>query len=183
MKHWLRVYLLFLLLVLVAFCLWMEGRYTYTVHEFVDISDKKILKEMPDIAITPRDEELEAYVLALPEIQTLLDQVRADTNSQTPTAKLPLDNARALSDGYLPEGWELLRVDVMKAVVYVDCENSDGRRLLYSFFTEEGQTMNKVITVSKNGEVKTGYQNVGGEIEKIVSRRQWFAWVDMAFDN
>ena len=171
-----------ILVLLVAFELNMERRYSISTLETADVADEEILAEMPEIAVSEEDHALEAYVLALPQVQEMLVRTsEADGDSALKSEPLPLTDAAPLLADWTQPGWSLSELATIGSMVYATFTEDNGQsRCIYTFSPDGKTPMNKTIGVSPDGDswhTTALYENRGGELTKYVSRHQWFAWI------
>ena len=174
-----------ILVLLAAFELTMEQRYSIDSIDSVeptDTTDEEILAEMPEIAISEEDHALEAYVLALPQVQEMLARTSVqDGNSALKSETLPLTDAAPLLSDWTQSGWSLSELATICSMVYVTFTEDNGQtRCIYTFSPDGKTPMNKTVGVSPDGHswhTTFLYENRGGELTKYASRHQWFAWL------
>ena len=179
MKKRIWIPILVILLLLAAFELTMEQRYSIETIVPADVSDEEILSEMPEISITEEDRALEAYVLALPQVQEML--VRADGDSTKREAMGQAEIQPILADWTQP-GWSASELLVWNGVVYVAFQEDNGETMyIYTFYPNSEMPMAKTIGLYQadgdQRDCKVLYSNHDGQLTKEVSKHQWFAWI------
>lgn len=181
MKKRIWIPIAIVVLLLVAFELTMEHRYSVDAIVPVDMTDEEILAEMPDIAITEEDHALEAYVLALPQVQEML--VRAGGDSEEAETMTQAEVQPVLA-GWTQSGWSATELCAFQGVVYVSFREDSGETMcIYTFFPDQTSPMHKTIGVYAGGDAASesnfsaAYENRGGTLSKLVPKHQWFAWI------
>ena len=167
-----------LVLLLAAGELILEHRFSENVLAPTEQIAEEILAERPDIAISETDLALEAYVLALPQVQEML--VRAGSASGRSETLDPADAAPLLADWTEP-GWSCTECSVTNGSVFVNFqENSGETAYRYSFFPGGDTSMHKTIVLYEDGgrTCTAVYENRGGELKKYVPRHLWFSWIE-----
>ena len=96
MKKKIILSVLIIALLLTGFCLYMDTHYVVTVLEDVEMTEDEILKEMPEIAMTEADLALKEYVMALPEVKTILAQGESAGSEDFEGYAFPMEEAAAL---------------------------------------------------------------------------------------
>ena len=179
-RIWIHIVVLVLL---VAFELTMEQRYSINSVEPAETTDEEILAEMPTIAISEEDHALEAYVLALPQVQEMVARTSVQDGDSTPKSEtLPLTDAAPLLADWTESGWSLSELATIGSIVYVTFVEDHGQsRWIYSFCPDGKTPMTKTIGISPDGDpwnTTAVFENRGGELTKYISRHQWFAWIE-----
>lgn len=174
-RIWIPI-LIFLLLA--AFELVMEHRYSTTVVVPDNVADEEILAEMPEIAVLEEDHALEAYVLALPQVQEMLVRTGDDAADVETIAQADLV---PMLSGWTQADWSASELCVTMGKVYVTFREDSGEsQCLYTFFPNGESPMTKTIGLSPDGDTRNCtvlYENRGGELAKYVARHQWFSWI------
>ena len=169
-----------ILLVLLVFCLVMEVRFHGTIITDAKMTEDEILKEMPSIAVSETDLEMEKYVLSLPEVQALLDEVRANQTDEIPAAELTEAETEILLEEYMPEGYDKAVLSVIQESIYLQMLRGDKETIIYVFFTN-GDTMQKTIALYRNGlsghTCTACYSNDTMGVRKLIPKHQWFGWL------
>lgn len=171
------------LLIAVLFCLYMETHFTMSTMVETGLSEEKILREMPEIAITEQDLALEAYVLSLPQVQERLKRTEADGLNDVKMEPVPLKEAQVLLSDWTEEGWMATEIAVSQGtLVYVSFSKEDGTANIHCAFFADGSIPQKSIgvygrTLFHKDDCKAVYQNVNGEITKMKHKHIWFAWL------
>ncbi|WP_298019330.1 hypothetical protein [uncultured Dysosmobacter sp.] len=136
------------------------------------ISGERILKEMPDIALTDADLALEETLLSAPEV------IEAMKSGES--MSLPDFLTEQLANGYLPENAELFDVSVSLNTVYFDYFETPEKRVMLAFFQDETYGQQKTIGLYKvkgDGVVcKAVYENENGDLKKYTESRHLFAY-------
>lgn len=138
----------------------------------VSISDERILKEMPDIALTDADMALKETLFSTPEVIEALESGES--------MSLPDDLAAQLAEGYLPENAEMFSLGVVfENAVYFDYYETPEKRVILEFFQDDAYGPRKTITLyrdSNDRPLQFLYINDRGELSKVKESRRWFAY-------
>lgn len=169
-----------ILVLLVAFELNMERRYSISTLETADVADEEILAEMPEIAISETDGALSAHVLSSPQVQDLL--ARAGNSRSSEIETLPAADTEALLQDWTTPECNGVELCVIPPHVYVSFyRNSPDSACTYTLFPNQESHIIKTIHVyegtGNSRNCAKVYENRGGELTKYVSRHQWFAWI------
>lgn len=164
-------------LVLAAGWFYMEKTESLTVFVKEDMTKEEILAEMPEIAVTEQDEKLEAYVLALPEVQELLGQPEG--------GNIPYGKEEALLSDFLAEGDWVIGFSVLENMVELTIEQGEEKRISYTFDSTGTQPMRKIIWIFEqrwDGWRNTAaYEAWGDTYVKRTGKHAWFSWVGGLF--
>ena len=173
-----------IVLFLVGFCIYMECKNPTVRMEKSKMTQEKILKECPEIAISEEDLALEKLILDLPEVKNMIEQSSVDKKL------IWVSNAEVvpLLSGWIEDGWSHLELACEQDVVYLLWIKDGEKMLSYDFTVDSSYPMQKRIgTYEKhfNGttSVDVIYENVDGVIVKNVCKRQWFYWVNELLIN
>ncbi|MBQ6948443.1 MAG: hypothetical protein IJN41_02040 [Firmicutes bacterium] len=120
MKKKLLIVFCIVILVIAGFCLYMETHFSMSTVVDVGLSEEKILREMPEIAITENDLAMAEELFAAPEVQ----EAFADLEESGELGR-PVSNADFLLADWTPEGFALMELAV-----------SDPQSLYVSFLKE-----------------------------------------------
>ena len=168
-------------LLLAALELTMEHRFSTKVLVPSDMTDEEILAELPEIAISEDDYALEAYVLALPQVQEMLVRTGGDAGK---TETLTQSEVQPILAGWTQSGWSATELCAFQGVVYVSFREDSGDTLcIYTFFPDQTSPMCKTIgiyedgTHGSDGNCSAIYENRGGSLSKQVAKHQWFSWL------
>ena len=182
MKKKVLVSALAVVLLLIAFCLHMESRYSMEVIEPAALTQEEILEEMPQITISEEELALREYILTQPQIQAMMVRARSKDDSELQVEVLPLDEAGALLEGWIDSGWTIWEVSTSGNQVYVDFWENEEKRVIYTFFADENYSLEKAIGIYQgHGEERdcvAAYVNQNGEFTKYVAKHQWFYWIE-----
>lgn len=176
--------ILVIMLAFVGFCIFMESRYS-TIHMIKsEMTEEKILKEYPEIAITEEDLALEAYILGLPEVQMMIDQSKKEKTA----VWVSNTEAAELLSGWVEDRWTLLELACADDSLNLLWIKDGDRNLSYNFSVDGRYPIQKTIGIYQthfNGStsVDTIYSNINGVIEKNIFKRQWFYWVAELLEN
>lgn len=168
------VFLLSAVLLLAAgYCIYQEVHFTSEAIVPADMNASEILEELPDIALTEHDKALRQALLALPQVRQGLDETRLGAPGAL--YEIPSSSVIGQLAPYLPEEQEQLELYV-----------SMGKRIALSYFcgdvktiieTTEDGSMIKSIAIYEQGDCKALYTNDNGTLQKLISKRIWFAWL------
>lgn len=170
----------FFLLFAAAVC-WlvsMEFHFGTTTIVPLDISSEQILKEMPDIAVTPEEMSM---AKALSQTREMADAFLRAENSENSVYEFPTENARNLLQAYIPQGWNALELTTFPKSVYLGLSKGEEQSVYYAF-DPAGEIHEKTIGVYGkdlfgNRSVKVIYCNQNGQITKSKENRLWFYWL------
>lgn len=175
-----------IIVLLAAFELNMEQRYSLSAVVTSDATAEEILSEMPEIAISETDRALRAHVLSSPQVQDLL--ARAENSSFSEIEVLPAaDTAALLQDWTTPECYDA-ELSVMPPLVYVTFyrDNPDSA-CTYTLFPDRESHITKTIGVyegtGNSRNCVAVYENDDGQLSKIVSKHLWFSWIEFFLEN
>jgi len=184
MKKRLQVVLGIVILALAGYCLYMETHFTMSTLADTGLSEEKILREMPEIAIREQDFDLEAHVLSLSRVQEMLARTKTEDPDDLKTEFIPLEEAASLLSDWVEEGWKVTELAVLRGnSVSVCFSKEDGTKsIYYAFFIEDSIPMQKTIgvygrTLFQDDACKAVYQNLNGEITKMKHKHLWFYWL------
>lgn len=172
MKKILSIAVCALLLAAIGVLAYYETHFTCYESKEVPISDEKILKEMPDIALTDADLALGETILSTPEV---IEAMRSGEIVSLPDAL-----AEQLAEGYLPEDAEMFSFGFLGNAVYFDYFETPEKRVMLAFFKDDAYGPQKTIALySVKGDdqsLRVCYSNDRGELSKIKESRRWFAY-------
>lgn len=175
-QTWLEI---LVVLALVAGWFYMEKTNSLTVFDKEDMTKEEILAEMPEIAVTKKDEALEDYVMGVPEVQELL--------AQPDGGKIHNDELEAFLADFLGQEDALVSLSVAEHQVNVNLyvEKDVKKRIFYTFDGAGEQPMQKTIWKYEqrwDGERTTAiYEVCGDTYEKMTGRHDWFSWIIILF--
>lgn len=159
-------------LLVVGVLAYFETHFTCYEYKEIQISDEKILKEMPDIALTDADLALGETLLSTPEV--------IETMEAGEIVSLPDALAEQLADGYLPEDLELFDISVLENAVYFDYFETPKKRVMLAFFKDDAYGPQKSIALYRDrgddSSLRFVYSNDRGKLSKIKESRRWFAY-------
>lgn len=171
-------------LVLAGYILYMETHFATFTAVDTGLSEEKILREMPEIAIREQDLALETYILSLSQVQERLARTGTDGFGEVKTEPVPLKEAKALLSDWTDEGWQATEIAVSQGTfVYVSFSKEDGTaNVHYAFFADGSYPPQKSIgvygrTLFQDHACKAIYENINGEITKMKHKQVWFAWL------
>lgn len=171
------------ILLLAAFELTMEHRFSAGMFVPANMTESEILSEKPEIAISEEDHALEAYVLALPQVQEMLGRTADSASSTQPkTESLPAMDAATLLQDWAKPGWHVLELCTIGSTVYVSFREDNGESIcIYTFFPDKSSPMDKTIGMDLDAnddwDCTTIYENHNGKLTKYVDKHQWFSWI------
>ncbi|MBR5471141.1 MAG: hypothetical protein IKU81_03360 [Oscillibacter sp.] len=167
------------LLIAVLFCLYMETHFTMSTMVETGLSEKKILREMPEIAITEQDLAMAEELFAAPEVQEAFIAVE-----ESGALGCPVSDAASLLVNWTPEGFDVMEVAVSdhKSLYVSFLKEDEAQSIYYVFFEDGAYSPQKSIgvygrTLFHKDDCKAVYQNVNGEITKMKHKHIWFAWL------
>lgn len=190
-----RYYLLALaaiLLLLAGNCAYMEHHFTTWTMVDSGWSEERILKKMPDIAITEEDLVLRDNVLAIPEVEAALERAIEYKEAMAALGKTPEFSAENGIRWTAKEPETLLPADFLKddrmigelavtnsGIVCLSYVDGGMERVYYTFFTTDGQPIRKTVGIDPGWMMKpqTVYENDNGVITRFVMKRVWFDWL------
>lgn len=172
MKKKLLIVVCVMFLTVIGVLAYFETHFTCYEFKEVSISDEKILKEMPDIALTDADMALGEKLLSLVEM--------LDAFSSGEIMCLPDRVAKSLVEEYLQENAELSAVSVSQNAVYVDYFAAPEKRVMLAFFQSETHGPQKTVGLYKvkgdDAVCREVYENERGDLKKYTESRRWFAY-------
>ncbi len=170
-----------LILVLLVFCLIMEIRYQGTALAVSDLSEEEVLKEMPDIAISHKDLEMEQYILNLPEVQAKLDEVRYNQTDELAFISFTPAETEILLKNYIPEGYEVTELAVFRNAIYFTFIKGEKESVVYAVSPDGESALQKTIGIYKGSSTRRTctacYTNDLLGIRKMVPKHIWFGWL------
>jgi len=178
LKQKLRIAAAVVLLIAAGCCLYMETHFTMSTMVETGLSEEKILREMPDIAITEQDLTMVEELFAAQEVQEAFAALE-----QSGELGRPVSNAEFLLADWIPQGYEILELAVSDhKSLYVSFVKEDEQSIYYTFFADGSYPPQKSIgiygkTLFHENDCKAIYQNLNGEITKLKYRHIWFAWL------
>lgn len=184
MKQKLLIVLAVVLLIAAGYFLYMETHFTMSTMVDTGLSEEKILREMPEIAIGEQDLTLKAYVLSLPQVQERLARTKTNGSDEVRMEPVPLEEVKELLSDWTEEGWQATEIAVSRGLlVYVSFSKEDGTsNIHYAFSADQNHPPQKSIgvygrTLFHENDCKAIYQNLNGEITKLKHKHIWFAWL------
>lgn len=185
LKQKLLAVLLVIGLVIGGYCVYMETHFTFSVSTLVNITDAQILEEMPDIAVSERDEALQQAILAIPGIQDGLRETAGQAFTPVHVRSLAPKNYLDQFDKYLPEDWTKIRDLTVSHWNNITLEIlcSEQKAIIYQFFADGRYPTHKTIGVYRSPlsdtrpELTAIYETSGGVLTKAVDKHLWFAWL------
>ena len=173
-----------IVLVLVGFCIYMECKFSTIKMVKSEMTQEKILKECPEIAITEEDLALEEFILGLPEVQMMIKQSKENGSY----VSVSNEKAFELLAGWIEEGWTMIELGYADNTVYLFWIKDGEKILSYNYSVDGRNSMEKSIGIyqkHQNGTTSfdTLYENINGSIKKIVFKRQWFYWATELLEN
>lgn len=179
MKKKLLIAAAVVLLIAVLFCLYMETHFTMSTMVETGLSEKKILREMPDIAITEQDLAMAEELFAAPAVQEAFLSLE-----ESGELGCPVSNAAFLLSDWTPEGFDVMELAVSdhKSLYVSFLKKDEAQSIYYVFFEDGGYPPQKSIgiygrTLFHKDDCKAIYQNLNGEITKMKHKHIWFAWL------
>jgi len=179
MKKKLLIVFCIVILVLAGFCLYMETHFSMSTVVDVGLSEEKILREMPEIAITEDDLAMAEELFAAPEVQEAFAALE-----ESGELGRPVSNADFLLADWTPEGFAIMELAVSDhQSLYVSFLKEDETQSVYYIFFEDGvYPPQKSIgvygrTLFQDDACKAIYQNSNGEITKMKHKHIWFYWL------
>ena len=172
MKKKLSIAVCVLFFAVIGVMVYYETHFTCYESKEVPISDERILKEMPDIALTDADLALGETILSDPEV---IEAMRSGEIVSLPDAL-----AEQLAEGYLPEDTEMFSFCVLGDALYVDYFETPEKRVMLAFFKEDAYGPQKTIALynvrGDDQSLRICYSNDRGELSKIKESRRWFSY-------
>jgi hypothetical protein len=138
----------------------------------VNISEEKLLREMPKVVLTEADYALGERIFADPEVMAAME-----TDEST---EFTAEKAEELFGDDLPDGAASLGIGVSQDSVscgyYLENEK---QRVIMTFFQDDLRGPYKSVTAyhGLDGTRTTIYQNRSGKIQKIKLQHRWFAYL------
>lgn len=166
------------LLAAAGFFLYMETHFTTSTMVDAGLSEVKILREMPEIAITEQDLAMAEELFAAPAVQEAFFMVE-----ESGVLGHPVSDAASLLANWTPDGYEILELAVSDhKSLYVSFAKEDEQSIYYIFFEDGRYPPQKSIgiygrTLFHKNDCKAIYQNLNGEITKMKHKHIWFAWL------
>jgi len=160
------------ILILIGVEVCMEARYSCQELSQVKISDEKLLREMPDVALTDADAALGERVLSAPRVMEALGTEKG--------VDLAEDEAALLFGNYLPEDAGPGHISIFRNSVICDYLEKENKRVGLTFFQDHEYGPYKTIALYSGGDepqCKVIYENQAGELKKMKVQRRWFAWL------
>lgn len=167
---------IFLIVLLCSF--YMEFRFGTTTVVSQGISPERILKEMPDIAVT--SEEM-SMAKALSQTREMEDAFLQAEISENEIFEFSMADAENLLQTYIPRGWNVLELTVLPKSAYLGFSKGEKRSVYYAF-NPTGEIHEKTIglygrNLFGNRTVKAIFCNQNGQITKLKEKRLWFEWL------
>lgn len=172
MKKKLLIAVCVLFLAAVGVLAYFETHFGVYESKEVSISDERILKEMPDLALTDADMALKEKLFSTPEVIEALE-------SGETIISLPDDLAAQLGEEYLPENAEMFSFGILGSAVYVDYYETPEKRVILEFFQDDAYGPRKTIALYRDSDdrpLQFLYINERGELSKMKETRRWFAY-------
>lgn len=137
----------------------------------VNISEEKILKEMPDIALSETDYAFGEQVLADPEVVSAMEKGESVALSEETVAELFAD--------YLPRDAVSQGISVVQRSVYCSYLQNKEKSVGLIFVQDGEYGPYKTITVYPGigKTVNAVYENKAGKLQKLKLRHRWFAYL------
>lgn len=157
-----------LLLVVIGVLAYFETHFTCYESKEVRISDERILKEMPDIALTDADLALGETILSDPEVMEAMEAGEI--------VSLPDALAERLAKGYLPEDIKLFDCFVWENAVYFEYFETPEKKVMLTYFQDNVYGPYKDIALYRGDDLKAIYGNRDGDLKKYKDVRRWFAY-------
>lgn len=154
-----------LFLAVVGVLAYFETHFTCYELKEVRISDERILKEMPYIALTDADLALGEAILSNPEAMEAGEIV-----------PLPDALAERLAKGCLPEDIELFDCSIGEDAVYFEYFETPEKRVMLTYFQDNVYGPYKDIALYQGDDLKAIYGNRDGDLKKYKDVRRWFAY-------
>ena len=184
MKQKLLIVLAVIFLIAAGYFLYMETHFTMSTMVDTGLSEEKILREMPEIAIGEQDLALGAYILSLSQVQERLVRTKTDGSDEVKMEPVPLEEVNALLSDWTEEGWQVTEIAVSRGLlVYVSFSKEDGTsNIHYAFSADQNHPPQKTIgiygkTLFQEHACKAIYENLNGEITKMKQKQVWFYWL------
>ena len=155
-----------LLLAVIGVLAYFETHFTCYESKEVRISDERILKEMPDIALTDADLALGETILSNQEVMEAMEAGEI--------VSLPDTVAKRLAKGYLPEDIKLFDCFVWENAVYFEYFETPEKKVMLTYFQDNGPY--KDIALYRGDDLKAIYGNRDGDLKKYKDVRRWFAY-------
>jgi hypothetical protein len=168
-----KLFCIFALLVIAAVTVVAYYEIHFDTDEVVtvNISEEKILKEMPDIALTETDYAFGERVLADPAVISAMEKGES--------RDLPEETVAELFADYLPEGAVSQGIAVHQKIVYCGYLQNEKQSVWLTFFQNGEYGPYKTITVYRgNGKTfNVTYENQAGKLQKLKMSHRWFAYL------
>ena len=172
--------LLILVLAICGWILYMETHYADSTLTPVQMTEEEILAELPELAITDADEALQQAVLAMPQVQQVLEKTKPGTGISRSLEISHSAAQKALND-FLPSDYsEIFELSVMDGTtIYLSVLHGPTQRTIWQFY--DG-TISKTIGIyrvhgANTPDLKTIYSNDHNGIQKEVFKPLWFSWL------
>lgn len=181
MKKYLLAVLTLVVLAAAGYCLYMETHFSMTTLEDSGLSEEKILREMPEIALSDRDLAMGGALLAAPEVQEAF--LQADGTGEVRYVVIPAETASGLLSDWTPEGFAIWELGLTsQESLHVSFRKEGEQTVYYTFFADDSCPPQKVIgiygrTLFQEDACKAIYQNLNGEITKLKEQHIWFYWL------
>ena len=179
MKKKLLITAIVLLLIAAGFFLYQETHFTMSTMEDTGFSKEKILREMPEIAITEQDLAMAEELFAAPEVEEAFLSLE-----KSGELGCSVSNAELLLADWIPEGFAVMELAVSdhKSLYVSFFKKDESQSIYYSFSADDAYPPQKTIgiygrTLFQKHDCKTIYQNLNGEISKLKEKHIWFAWL------
>lgn len=178
MKKKLFCVLLVLIAAAVACLFYLEFHFGTTTFAPLDTPPEQILKEMPDVAVTPDETSM---TKALSQTQEVTDAFLRAENVESGVCEFSTSEAQILLQAYIPRDWNFLELTVFPRSVYLEFSKGEEQSVYY-VFDPTGEIHEKTIGVYGknlfgNRTVKAIYCNQNGQITKLKEKRLWFEWL------
>ena len=175
-----------IIVLLAAFELNMERRFSLNSLEPTAASTEEILAEMPEIAISETDRALSAHVLSSAQVQDLL--ARAGNSRSSEIETLPAADTEALLQDWTTPECNSTELYVIPPHVYVTFyRNSPDSACTYTLFPNQESHIIKTIHVyegtGKNRSCTAVYENQDGQLSKSVKKHLWFSWIEFYMED
>ena len=167
MKKKLFCVLLVLIAAAVACLFYLEFHFGTTTFAPLDTPPEQILKEMPDVAVTPDETSM---TKALSQTQEVTDAFLRAKNVESGVCEFSTSEAQILLQAYIPRDWNVLEL------------TKGEEQSVYYVFDPTGEIHEKTIglygrNLFGNRTVKAIFCNQNGQITKLKEKRLWFEWL------
>lgn len=178
MKKKIICILLLMVCIAAGYILYNEIAYGVTTMIPVKMTEKEVLQEIPELVLTEQDSIMYKKLLATTEIE---EAIVLSAESENGMYVVPLNSAKKLLFGYIPEGYELSALEVSKTFVYITFLKEGEQSIIYGCNLDSGNLQKTIGIYGKNhyGEIinKSAYVNNNGECTKYKEKHLWLKWI------